>query len=450
MICKITETVEKYNMFPEGSKVVAAVSGGSDSMAMLYALLKIREQFGFSLSVAHVNHGLRGESADADELFVESFCKEHSIPCKILRADVAAFAKENGIGLEEAGRKVRYRFFASFGDDAVIATAHNADDRAETFLFNFARGSSLRGLCSIPAVRGNIVRPLIGCSKKEILEYCSLNGIDYVTDESNSDIVYSRNRLRHKVIPELEQINSSFVDSSGRCIEALREDEAFLSSLAAKAVEDAECAEGYSAAFLSNLPIPVKRRAVTAILEKEKSVTPEYNSILRICTLLEKGGSVQINSGLIVRVRKGVLDFPCGAQESFSVLCTGEGDYDCGGKKVECRIFSANENNLQFVSKELYSCYIDSDKISGEIVLRSREGGDKITLKNRGCTKTLKKLLNELEIPPEKRNSVVVVSDSNGVLAAEGIGADARACVTKETRNIMVFNFLKEGCGQND
>ena len=195
MIDKIRETIKKYNMIPDGATVVCAVSGGSDSMVLLNALNTLKNEYNFRLIAAHVNHGLRGESADRDENFVNGKCSEMGIEIRILRADVASLAKDSGTGLEECGRKVRYDFFNSLGENVIIATAHNLSDRVETFLFNFTRGSALRGLCSIPPVRDNIIRPLIDCSKEEILDFCQSYSIEYVTDETNSDVRYSRNRI---------------------------------------------------------------------------------------------------------------------------------------------------------------------------------------------------------------------------------------------------------------
>ena len=158
-----------------GSAVVAAVSGGSDSMALLFALKSISDDYGFALCAAHVNHCIRGNDAERDENFVRQKCEELGVELFVKKADVVKMASEQGIGLEECGRNVRYEFFNSLGDNIVIATAHNLSARAETFLFNFARGSALRGLCSIPPVRDNIIRPLIECSKEEILDFCQKN-----------------------------------------------------------------------------------------------------------------------------------------------------------------------------------------------------------------------------------------------------------------------------------
>ena len=431
MINKVKAAIEKHGMLSEGATVVAAVSGGSDSMAMLFILNSIKAEYGISLIAAHVNHGIRGDSAERDELFVKEKCSEMGVECRVLRADVPSEAKKSGLGLEECGRKIRYEFFNSLGENVIIATAHNLSDRAETFLFNLTRGSTLRGLCSIPAVRGNIIRPLIGCTKDEINAFCDDNSIEYVTDETNTDVTYSRNRIRHNVISQLREINPSFEKNASRCIESLNEDEAFLSSLAGELVEKSKMRGGYSAETLLSSPAPVMKRALIMIAENEVGVTPEYRSLDNMVSLLKNGGAYQINGGVTVRVRKGILEFPSEAE--------GLGDVS-----LETEIVNIDEtNNLQNFSKQDLEYFLDYDKIHGRISVRSREPGDKITLPARGCTKTLKKLFNELSVPPEKRDSFAVVSDVKGLLILEGIGVDSRAIVTKDTVRVMTVRIKR-------
>lgn len=431
MINKVKSVIDKYGMLHEGATVVVGVSGGSDSMVLLSILHSLKDEFGIKLIAAHVNHGLRGETADRDERFVKEFCFANGIEFHALRADVAAKAKEYGIGFEECGRRVRYDYFNSFGENVTVATAHNLSDRAETFLFNFARGSSLRGLCSIPAVRGNVIRPLIECTKDEINAFCKENSIGYVNDETNSDVAYSRNRIRHNVITQLREINQSFEFSAGRCINALNEDEEFLISLACGLVEKAESEGGYSSEVLLNSPLPVLKRALVMIVERDCEVTPEYRSLEALIGILASEGRMQINGGITVRVRKGVLDFPK----------DGNG---LGAVSIETEIVNIKEiNNLQNISKQHLEYYLDYDKIHGKVFVRSREAGDKITLVSRNCTKSLKKLFNELSVPPEKREAVAVVADDNGLLILEGVGVDRRAAVTSETENILVVKIKR-------
>ncbi len=436
MINKVISTIVKYNMIERGSVVIAAVSGGSDSMAMLHILDAVKSELGFVLKAVHVNHGIRGAEADSDEQFVERYCSHNSIPLEVLKADVVAEAHRLGMGLEEAGRKIRYDFFASQGN-VIIATAHNLTDRAETFIFNFARGSVLRGLGSIPPVRDNFIRPLIDCTKTEIEAYCEENNVPFVTDKSNCDVSYSRNRIRHNVLPELRLINNGFENAAARCIDSLREDEKYLSDCADNLVIKAEKNGSYDAAVISSAPAVIKKRAIIKIAEKLCGVTPEYKFIDELCFILENGGSRQINGGMTLRVRNGFVECPDSSSEPLG----GSVEFSSGNFKIgEYEVcVSFDTDCLQNVSNYNHKYIIDCDKINGKAFFRGREQGDKICLKGRGCTKTLKKLFNELAIEPEKRDSVVILADASGVLLVAGVGIDSRVAVSTETKNKAVI-----------
>lgn len=182
MISKVLETIRKYELLKEGDRVVAGISGGADSVALLHCLAKGLPQYRLKLVACHVNHRLRGAESDRDEAFVRSLCSQYEIPCHVLSEDVAALAKERGTGIEECGRELRYRFFretaAGYGEGTKIATAHTLSDQAETVLFRLARGTGLRGLCGIPPMRGAVVRPLLDVTRKEVERYCAENGLD--------------------------------------------------------------------------------------------------------------------------------------------------------------------------------------------------------------------------------------------------------------------------------
>ncbi len=436
MINKVLFSIRKYNMIESGSAVVAAVSGGSDSMAMLHILNLLKDEIGFSLEAIHVNHGIRGEEANSDEHFVENYCTANGIPLRICRADVVSYAENNGIGLEEAGRIVRYSFFEEYGDSVLIATAHNSTDRTETFLFNFTRGSALRGLGSIPPVRGNFIRPLIECSKSEIEEYCRINGIDFVTDKSNADTVYARNRIRHNVLSELRVINPSLESAAARCIDSLREDEQYLSDCALELVSKASDGESFRADIIAQAPIPIRKRAIISIIERRFNRTPDANAVDEILFILSNGGSRQINGGITVRVRSGLLEFPqesVGAFDSVPLEC---GSYSVGNATVEVSLLTGETLYSQNILNNVSIFFLDYDKIIGKALFRSRKAGDKITLPKR-CSKTLKKLFNELSLIPEKRESVIVLADEAGVLCVEGIGVDSRCTVSEKTENIL-------------
>ena len=225
------ELIRRYDMLPEGSRVLCAVSGGADSMCLLHWLKERREEYGFSLLAAHYEHGLRGDESLRDAAFTREQCEMLGIRIVVGKGDVAAFAESQKLGIEDAARTLRYRFLEETADRFScdrIATAHNLNDNAETVLMNLCRGAGTRGLAGIPPVRGRIVRPLLWTSREEIETYLDVHRIPHIEDSSNRSDDYTRNRIRHQIIPLLMEENPSFLSAIGRTAELLREDDACL------------------------------------------------------------------------------------------------------------------------------------------------------------------------------------------------------------------------------
>lgn len=268
-------------MISAGETVCVGLSGGADSVSLLFALRELGGELGFGVRAVHINHGLRGEESERDMRFCERLCGELGIALEVRRLDLAA-VKTKHESLEECARKARYQAFDEVMRGDKLATAHNLNDNAETVLLNLMRGTGLRGLCGIPPKRGSIIRPLIRCSRAEVEEYCRENSLSYVTDSTNLSDDYTRNRVRHAILPEMLKINPSLPDTISRMTELLRGDSDFLEELAANALADSACGRGYRAAELAKLPKPIKSRAVRKILS-DGDIEP---SALRINTAL--------------------------------------------------------------------------------------------------------------------------------------------------------------------
>lgn len=443
MLDRVRQTVTRWAMLPAGCTVIAAVSGGSDSMAMLDLLCRLQPEIGFSLRAAHVHHGLRGADADADAAFVAAECEKRRVPLEMLRVDVAAEAKKRGLGVEDCGRQVRYAFFESLDPEARIATAHHLEDRAETFLLNFARGASLRGLCAIPPVRGRIIRPLFDVTKAEILAYCKERNLPFVTDTTNADEAYARNRLRARALPALETTNAAFYAHAGACMDDLRADEAYLQAQSAALLETAAASNGWDAACLADAPEPLLRRALVELAESQGLPTPDRAAIGRMQALLPCGGATQLPGGAVFRVRHGLAEFPAEELPALSAQ-TLQPMLIIGGWRFKVRRIHKNEiNNLQPISNQHLEYRLDYDKISDNPVWRGRLPGDSIRLPGRG-KKTLKKLFNELAIPPEQRVGLPLLADAQGVLLVPGVGCDVRAAAAPETERLLIIEAEKE------
>ena len=303
---KVRNTISEHDMIPAGGAVVAALSGGADSVSLLFALNKLSQELDFTLSACHVNHGLRGEESDSDMRFCQELCDRLGIELHILNTDVRDFQKKHE-SIEETARRVRYDFFTEVSQGKKLATAHNCNDSAETVLLNMMRGTGLKGLCGIPPVRGNIIRPLIRCTRDEVESYCNENALSYVTDKTNLSDDYTRNKVRHSILPEIMKINSSFLETASRMQQHLREDSDLLESMAAQALENAKTEGGYKAAEISVLPKPIRTRVIKKILSGG-GIEP---STLRISMtddiLLAGKGKINPCRNRFVIVKKGMI-----------------------------------------------------------------------------------------------------------------------------------------------
>ncbi len=439
MICKVKKAISRYNMPLEGKTVAVGVSGGADSMALLHVLLELKGDFQMKIIACHVNHGIRGETADRDERFVAEACKKLGVEVRVLKADVPAKARELHLGVEECGRRIRYDFFNSVADGVVIATAHTLSDRCETLLLNIARGTSVKGLCSIPAVRGNVVRPLIDCTRTDIERYCEQNKIDFVTDETNFEDIYSRNRIRLNVIPELKILNPSVEKSFLRLISNVEEENDFISEISREITEKSVLDDGYDARLIEEQHIALRKRVIFEIINRETGFVPEAIHIDFVDGIL-KGGKTEIIGDTVVEVKNGIMRINPTEKK------TGEWEYNfdsfvaetpCGSFKAE--IF--NKNNLpskQFVHNKV----LDFDSIIGSLTIRNRRPGDKMKIAGSSCTKTLKKLFNEKHL--QNRDSIPILADELGICWVQGLGCSDRCKIKPVTKKILIIGEDKQ------
>lgn len=440
------DTVARHNMLSPGDRVAVACSGGADSVALLYCLYSNREALGIGLAACHVNHRLRGDESERDEAFVRELCTRMDIPYHVFRVDVKARMKEEKESLELSARHVRYEVFDSL--DGKVATAHTLSDSMETVLLHMARGTGLAGLRGIPPVRDNIIRPLIDCTRAQIEAYCRENGLSYVTDSSNMEEYFTRNRIRRQIIPRIYDINSGFDAAFRRMTELLREDEDYLARSAGEAMEG-WMNGGCSAQALRDLPASVRRRIVGRLLQHNK-FAPDYRTYKKIDEILDRGGALELKKGLFFQVKKGkvsVWERPELVQPfHFPLQC---GDFSLfPGKKIrvicnDCEQTAKFSNN----SPKTLKSGVDCDKIVGTVFVRQRLPGDKFTPAGRGLTKPLKKCFNEAGIDPYERDRLAVVADSRGVIWVEGFGPAERVAVTDETRRAVQIAIF--ACADN-
>ena len=436
MLNLIERAISVHTMLDGVSEVTVALSGGADSVTLLHVMLELKDKYGIKVYAAHLNHSLRGEESDEDAQFVLELCKKMNVPLFIEKVDVAALAAENKEGIELAARNVRYAFLQRVARGK-IATAHTADDNAETVLFNIARGTSLSGVCGIPPVRDNIIRPLIYCTRMQIEEYCKTNALEFRTDSTNADCQYSRNRIRHEVLPKLRIINNGCVSNISRMSDAVREDANYLSLTAKQQYELLVTPLGLPVKELKKLHNAVLSRVLLLHCKEKTGLTPDSYHLDCMKNLLEAGVRTQLSGNVFAIKSGGYFDFDILSESNGIETEIGNDFKNLKYPEIE---FVFNDGYSKKINKFVFKNSFDCDKIKGKLVIRHRKNGDLFHQVGRNGTKTLKKLFNESHIQLSKRNTLCVLADDEGIVWIEGFGVDERVKVTDSTKQFVTVN----------
>lgn len=421
---KVLKTVKKYNMLSKGDRVLIGVSGGADSIALLEFFVSVKEKYDLDICVAHIEHGIRGEDSVNDAVFVENYCKKLGVNFYLKTIDAPNLAKKAKMGVEEYSRMARYDFFNTIECDK-IATAHNLTDNIETLLFRLARGTGLKGACSIPAVRGKIIRPFIEVSSGEIRKWCNDNNIPYRVDCTNSDSAYSRNLIRLEILPLFEKLNANYQDNIENFISDVNEDYAFIDdyvkSIYPKIVKNNEI----DLPKLNELDLSIKKRILIMFFD-ENGYSLNRIHLQSVIDITLKSGKSQIKENVFAISAKGKIRLA-----KFNDL----------NKKDE---FVTKILNIDEFKDKNIDFYCDCDKIVGNIIIRAKQAGDRIKPAGRNVSKTLKKLFNESAYPIEKRNKKIVVCDDFGIVGVIGLCADERVKVDCNTAKILTIKLPSE------
>ena len=404
MLNKLVAFVREYDLLQPGDHVVCAVSGGADSVALLYAMKLLSQKLQITVSAAHFNHHLRGEESDADETFVRAFCLRHDIDLQVGSGKILPGKK----GLEAAARNARYTFLRSL--PGKIATAHTVDDNAETVLLHMVRGTGLKGLGGISPVNGNVIRPLLGATRQDVLAFLQEFHLQYVNDSSNETDQFLRNRLRHHVMPLMRQENPRLSENLSAMALRLRRDEQILSQLAqAHMTKDVEA--------LKQMPDGLRSRVLTALLEESGVAEPEAEHMALAEKLVfshRPSAKAAFPGGVTLSRCYGKLETCSGAPlvERTVLTCPGAVELTQLGLCVICTPARELVNGKD--------CFTVTPR--GTVVIRSRCPGD--TMRRSGGTKSLKALFIDSKIPASQRGSVPVLADDEGVLGVYGFGAN--------------------------
>ena len=450
LIEKILSFTEEHEMFPESGVVLVCVSGGADSMCLLEVMLHISYEKGFTVGVAHFNHGLRGEESDRDEAFVRDYCDACGVSLYSGEGDVKAYAKAQNLSIEMAARDLRYDFFyeaAEIADAKRIATAHTADDNAETIIMNLVRGSGAVGLSGIPPVRETVIRPMLRVSREEVMQFLDERGIKFVEDSTNCLDIYTRNKIRNTVMPILKEINPRFIEAASAASELLRADEEMLSDIADLFISDMCVGLTAEVVDLLNLPFAVSSRAIRKLYGGNLSY---YNvkAVLDLCANDSPSASLSLPGMTVYREYGRIVFEPeqSPSADGFAQVFPEDGDsviIFSAGLKMTCKSIVCDDI-ITKINKSFTSFLFKNVDICGKIAVRPRREGDMIRLLGRGGTKTLKKLFIEQRIPVRKRALIPVIADDNGVLAVYGVGIGDRAIpAAGDTAIQIVFEEIR-------
>lgn len=424
LIERMMKTINRHNLIKNGDKIVVGLSGGADSVALLHALLSISKKFNLNIVACHVNHKIRTDTAERDQKFVEELCKSLGVECYVKEVHVEALAKKWGICTEEAGRRVRYAFFDEIaGCDGKIATAHHMNDNAETVVMRFLRGTGLHGLSGIPYQRNNIIRPLLDVSRKDIELFLTDEGYSHITDESNLIPVYTRNKIRLNLIPEIQRdFNPNFVETLANNISVYRDEDDFMTESALKIIPlyftASENRISISKSVIQKEHIAIIRRAVAIFLKNTFGFEPSLQAINSIVELLNKhsGASFDICNELTVisNYENVVIFTKVVVQRNMSEFCINLSEN--GVIYVDDMIINHSQVSAVNVENNPSVFYLPASYAEKYMVIRTRREGDVLNVAP-SIRKKLKKFFIDEKIPSYERDKYwVLANQKNEVL----------------------------------
>ncbi len=435
--------------------ILVGFSGGSDSRALLDLLTKYAAENGTKIYAAHVNHGIRGKEADRDEEFCRGVAEQYGIPFFTHKLNIPAIAKASGKSVELCARDERYAFFSRIMREnsiPLLATAHNANDNLETMLFNLARGSGLSGLCGIPHTRecegGLLIRPILLMTKDEVLSYCEDNKLDFVTDSTNTDTDYTRNKIRAEIIPVLKEIVPSPEKKAADASALLRQDDELLSSMADGLLAGAQ-GNSIELSLLASAHRAISSRAVMKLFARVCDTSlgeVHVSDVLELCRTAKEGARISLPAGFCARIRASRLEFVptselCEEKTEDFLIETDEGETFISQINAEI-VIGKSQREINIYKKSI-KFDINSATIDTKFTLRQRRAGDKIFMG--GMHKSVKKLMCDKKIPTELRSRIPMICCGDEIVAIPFIGVcdtlNPKKCGKNEPQSLLSIQF---------
>jgi len=448
----VRDTILENHMLSRGDRCIIGVSGGADSMGLLHALIRLNGLFKVNYRVVHVHHGLRGAEADRDANFVRSTCARYNIPCKIIEVNVKDFASKHKLSIEEAARYLRYQAFETEAQrwemeedtqkQVLIAVAHNKEDNAETILMQLARGSGLKGISGMAPVRGRIIRPLLDISRSQIEAYLVKEEESWISDSTNEESDYTRNRVRHDILPLfVGEINTGAVDNITRAGKLVGQADQYITKTAESILDVIMRKRGGS----YEIPVdefrkqdPIIRTYVIKLLigmvnRSMKNITSRH--IEDIVALADSETGKRIDLPYRLAAERTYDTIRVYRKEAGSGEDTGEEPENSG--KFIFRTFPYRGEKAP---EGKYVKWFDYDKIDDLMEIRYRMSGDTLELKGVG-TKALRTYLTDAKVPQDKRDQILLVAAGSHVMWLVGYRISERYKVDKHTEIVLEIRY---------
>lgn len=457
---KVLSVIKEYNLIMENDNIVVGVSGGPDSMALLYVLLEIRYLIPFNIYIAHVNHGVRGEEAKGDQLFVEEIASKLMLPYYTKDVNMIQYGKEKGISSEEAGRELRYGFFREilgFHGGGKIAVAHNMNDQAETLLMRFMRGTGIDGLKGMEFVIGDIIRPILGIDRKEIEAYIEDNKIQTVLDKTNLMPIYSRNKVRLELIPYIEEhFNPNIINTLWRMSKISSLDSKFLEKHSEEKYNLIVKKQDEHSIILDGKKFSHEDRAIQqriiriSILKINGSLQGisegQISGVLNLFILSETGKSFDLSNGIEVKTSYGDLIIQKKKEKEenkylYNLSLQELNNFEDIRYSFEIKVLSMNENFI--MDKNKNTRYFDLDKVEGDIKVRNRLNGDKFVPFGMSGTKKLKDYFIDEKVEKDLRDNIPLIVDNKNIIWVVGYRTNELYKVTNDTKRILSIRYSR-------
>ena len=453
---KLLETIKREMLIERGDKVLVAFSGGPDSSCLLHMLSSLKDDLEIKLYTAHLNHRIRGVDAHKDALFAYSESKMLGIPCFLYSVDVPSLAQEKKLSVEEAAREVRYQMLFELKDKLEIdkiATGHNLDDQAETVLMRILRGTGLNGLRGMAYKRPDgIIRPLMDIKRYEIEEYCENNQVKFVTDKTNAQDQYTRNKIRLNLLPLIEEDYSSNIkEILSRMASSLREDSDYIDSIAKEMYTcSGQNEEDYAIRFdldtMDQMPLSILKRVIrysymelTGSGEGLESV--HLDDAVKIIKNPKAEAMANLPKGIIAE-KKGynfyITKKPLEKETiyfEYPIKLNGVTLIPELGIKIEARTMS--KDRCKLLPSGSHTKAFDMGKIQGDLLVRTRKAGDKIKPLGLGGTKKLKDIFIDKKVPRDSREKIPVIADSSKIIWVVGYDISDESKITDTTQEVI-------------